>query len=104
MGRVVKSFSYDTKTDRDLSIKIDTLEHGELSAVVRDALRAYWQLERTTATLDDVYKAVKGLERKLDAGIVIGTGSGQEVNDPGDPGADVAGTEGAAANLDAWGQ
>lgn len=104
MARAIKSFSYDTIEDRDLAIKIDGLEHGELSREVRAALRQYWKLERTTATLGDVYKAVKAIERKLDAGVVIGTGSGQEAGEPGDLGEDVAGTEDAAANLAAWGE
>ena len=100
MARAVKSFSYDTVEDRELGILIDGLPHGTLSLVVREALRAHFNTERTTATLGDVYQAVKRIERKLDRGVVVGTVATESDTDQGE---DAAGTEDAAANLDAWG-
>lgn len=103
MARAVKSFSYDTVEDRDLAIKIDALEHGELSEIVRQALRAFWATERTTASTDDVYRVLKRLERKLESGTVAPPQHADSDSDSdSDPGGDVAGTEDAALNLDAW--
>jgi len=99
VARAVKSFSYDTIEDRDLAVKIDSLPHGDLSDVVRQALRAFWATERTSATIDDVYQAVKRIERKIERGVVLGTVASTP---EGDPGEDVAGTEDAAANLAGW--
>ena len=100
MARAVKSFSYDTVDDRDLGVKIDALAHGELSAIVRVALRLYWATESRSATVDDVYQIVRRIERKLEQGVIVSsTGATTEAADPG---ADVAGTEDAASNLDAW--
>lgn len=99
MARAVKSFSYDTVEDRELSRKIDALEHGQLSEVVRAALRLYWDTKHKSATINDVYKVVRRIERKLEQGVVLSTPDSQQ---GGDPGEDVAGTEAAAANLAGW--
>ena len=103
MARVVKSFSYDTVDDRDLSIKIEALPHGALSEVIRAALRAFWATEATTATIDDVYQVVRRIERTLASGaVVLGTAADGDQQDADQVGDDVAGTEDAAANLAAW--
>lgn len=99
MARAVKSFSYDTGEDRELARQIDALPHGELSNVIREALRQYWRLERTTATLDDVYQVVKRIERKLSEGVIVGSvAPTPEADDTGD----APGTDEAAANLAGW--
>lgn len=89
-GKVVISVSFDERDDRDLLRWLGRQKNK--SEAVRTAIRA--QLGGGGVTLTDVFQAVKGLERKLEAGaVVVGNGSGG-----GDVPADVK------AALDALGQ
>jgi hypothetical protein len=102
MTKVVKSFSLDLDDDRDLVAEIAKLPKGELSKVVREALRVHFLGQvQDRLTLGDVYQAVKQLERKLQAGTITPGGRETEALD-GQSDGDAPGCEAAAANLDAW--
>jgi beta-glucosidase/6-phospho-beta-glucosidase/beta-galactosidase len=59
--------SFDVEADRDILRWLNRQENR--SAAVRDALREH--IARGSITLGDVYRAVKDLERKLQAGAIL---------------------------------
>ncbi len=90
MGRkVIIPVSLDIEADRDILRWLE--KQGNRSKAIREAIREH--LARGGVTLGDVYQAVKGLERKLQAGAVVipSSGGGEEWDEPPD----------AAAALDA---
>ena len=90
MGRkVIIPVSLDIEADRDILRWLE--KQGNRSKAIREAIREH--LARGGVTLGDVYQAVKGLERKLQAGAVVlsPSASGEEWDEPPD----------AAAALDA---
>lgn len=92
MATVTVCFTVDSDDDRDLVRWLDAIPRRKRSALIRETLRA--GLDRGGVTLGDVYQAVKGLERKLQNG-VIGVSSGDDArSECGEPAE-------AAAALDA---
>ena len=92
MAKVTVSFTYDDEADKDIARWLNRLPKRKRSEAIRAALRDH--LGRGGVTLGDVYQAVKALERKLGAGVVIAGTQGQDtdmVEEPPD----------AAAALDA---
>lgn len=86
------NISLDTEADKDILRWLERQENK--SAAIRAAIREH--IGRNGITLSDVYRAVKGLERKLESGTVLvagGTGANEieEWDEPND----------AAAALDA---
>jgi len=77
MSTVVKTFSLDSETDAALLRQLNKLERGELSAVVRDALKAHFQIANGV-TLHMVLAEVQSLGRKLDSGVVVTGAQGSE--------------------------
>ena len=69
MTTVTVCFTVDSDRDRDLVRWLDGLPKGKRSEAIRQTLRD--GLARGGVTLGDVYQAVKALERKLDAGVVV---------------------------------
>lgn len=61
--------SLDTETDRDIIRWLERLPKGTKSAAIREAIRAH--IGGGGVTLGDVYYAVKDLERKVQAGVVV---------------------------------
>jgi hypothetical protein len=97
VAKVTISFTLDSERDRRILRYLDDLPRGERSAVIREALGAH--LGAGGVTLGDVYQAVKGIQHKLDNGMVLGkpraAGSGFQTHTD-EP-------EDVAANLDALG-
>lgn len=88
--KVVVSISLDTVGDGDILRWLGRQENQ--SAAVREAIREH--LGRGGVTLGDVYQAVARIERRLEAGVVVGTGeqgAGEDWEEPAE----------AAAALDA---
>lgn len=83
MAKVVKTFSYDSVTDADLDYNISQLERGELSGVVRDALRAHFGIANGV-TLHMILREVQALGRKLDNGVVMTAPQIQDDEDTGE--------------------
>jgi len=73
MATVTISFTVDSEKDRDLVRWLDGLPRRKRSEAIRKALRA--NLGRGGVTLGDVYQAVKALERRLDAGVLVASAS-----------------------------
>jgi hypothetical protein len=97
MAKVVMSFTLDSQNDRQILQYLKALPKGERSQAIRNALDA--QIGGERATLGDVYRAVKELERKLASGPVLvqaecaGTNPYESEDEPAD----------VAANLDGLG-
>ena len=92
MATVTVCFTVDGDDDRDLVRWLDSIPKRKRSEGIRQALRA--GLDRGGVTLGDVYQAVKGLERKLQNGVVTALpaeGTNSEHDEPAE----------AAAALDA---
>ncbi len=89
----VISFSVDRVADRDIIDWLDSLDRGEKSAAICDAIREH--IGRRGVTIGDVYQAVKDLERKVQAGAVVINAGGEDHDDEEPPE--------AAAALDALG-
>jgi hypothetical protein len=68
------NISLDTETDKDILRWLERQENK--SAAIRAAIREH--IGRNGVTLGDVYRAVKGLECKLEAGAVVLAGGVQE--------------------------
>ncbi len=94
MATMTVCFTLDSDKDRDLIRWMDNLPKRKRSEAIREALHVH--LGQGGVTLGDVYQAVKELERKLDAGMVMVTSSEPISDDQNEP------TEAAAA-LDALG-
>lgn len=69
MARVSVYLSLDSAEDRDLVEWLDSIPVGKRSEMIRATLRA--GLGRPVVTLEDVYQAVRDLERKLEAGMMV---------------------------------
>jgi hypothetical protein len=68
MATVTVCFTVDGDDDRDLVRWLDGFAKRRRSEAIRKTLRV--GLDRGGVTLGDVYQAVKGLERKLQNGVV----------------------------------
>jgi hypothetical protein len=68
------NISLDTEADKDILRWLERQENK--SAAIRAAIREH--IGRNGLTLGDVYRAIKGLERKLEAGAVVIAGGAQE--------------------------
>ena len=90
MTKTTKTISFDTERDADLLAWLDA--HKNTSEAVRNALRG---TIKPGVTLDEVYRAVKALERKV--------GSGPVVVQSESVAADAPGTEAAGEALDSLG-
>jgi hypothetical protein len=66
--------SFDVEADKDLLRWVERQENR--SAAIRAAIREH--IGRNGITLGDVYRVVKDLERKLEAGAVVIAGGRQE--------------------------
>ena len=97
MARVVMSFALDSQKDRRILHYLEGLPRGKKSKAIRDALHAH--LGSGGVTLEDVYQAVKDLERKIGSDLVLVQTGGMErvsqmlTDEPAD----------VAANLDGLG-
>jgi len=90
--RVTKPFSRDTGADRDILRWLDAQDNA--SAAIREAIRV--QKLQGWVTLGDVYQAIKELECRLQAGVVVGCASLAQADDWDEP-------PDAAAALDSLG-
>jgi hypothetical protein len=70
MPKVNVSFSVDDQADRDILNWLAHLPKRKKSEAIREALRAH--LSGQGVTLGDIYQAVREMDRKLAAGVVIG--------------------------------
>jgi len=84
MAKIVVSFTLDSERDRRLVRWLG--EQGNRSAAIRRALEAH--VGGAGPTLNDVYRAVKDLDRKISAGTVVVPG-GPEAELEGEIPADV---------------
>ena len=90
------NISLDTEADKDILRWLERQENK--SAAIRAAIREH--IGRNGITLGDVYRAVKDLERKLEAGaVVIAGGAGEPESDSWDEPDDAAAALDALAEL-----
>jgi hypothetical protein len=83
VAKITVSFTLDDKTDSDIARWLTSLPHGYKSEHIRETLRI--GLARGGVTLGDVYRAVKELDRKVQAGgAVVNPGPRQEGDEPPD--------------------
>jgi hypothetical protein len=76
MAKRVETFSFDSEADKDIARWLAGLPNRGKSAAIRAAIREH--AGRNGITLGDVYRVVKDLERKLEAGAVVVAGGAQE--------------------------
>lgn len=69
MATVTVTFSFDDKADSQLKRWLDGLPKRGKSKAIRTVLRAY--LGYGEVSLGDVYQVVRGLERKLQNGVIV---------------------------------
>jgi hypothetical protein len=93
MAKQTLSFTVDSETDKDVIRWLN--RQGNRSAAIRAAIRS--QIEGGV-TLGTVYQAVKTLERKLEAGVVI-HGTGDVVQEEWDEPPEAAAALDALADL-----
>jgi predicted transcriptional regulator len=74
MATVTVSFTLDDQADREVAQWLARLPRRQKSAAIREALRGH--LKRQRVTLDDVYQAVREIDRKLTTGAVVAEVSG----------------------------
>jgi hypothetical protein len=90
------NISLDTEADKDILRWLERQENK--SAAIRVAIREH--IGRNGITLGDVYRAVKDLERKLEAGaVVLAGGAGESEGDSWDEPDDAAAALDALAEL-----
>jgi hypothetical protein len=90
------NISLDTEADKDILRWLERQENK--SAAIRAAIREH--IGRNGVTLGDVYRAVKELERKLEAGtVVLAGGAGEPESDSWDEPDDAAAALDALAEL-----
>ena len=90
------NISLDTEADKDILRWLERQENK--SAAIRAAIREH--IGRNGITLGDVYRAVKDLERKLEAGaVVVAGGAGESEGDSWDEPDDAAAALDALAEL-----
>jgi hypothetical protein len=89
------NISLDTETDKDILRWLERQENK--SAAIRAAIREH--IGRNGVTLGDVYRAVKELERKLEAGAVVLAGGAESEGDSWDEPDDAAAALDALAEL-----
>jgi hypothetical protein len=90
------NISLDTEADKDILRWLERQENK--SAAVRAAIREH--IGRNGLTLGDVYRAVKELERKLEArAVVLARGTGESEGDSWDEPDDAAAALDALAEL-----
>ena len=77
--KTILSISLDSEADKDILRWVDSLDKGEKSAGIRDAIRAH--IGGGGVTLGDIFQAVKDLERKVQSGVVIHQASGDDLDD-----------------------
>jgi hypothetical protein len=82
------SFSLDTEADKDILRWLKGLTSKKKSESIRAAIRGH--IGRSGVTIGDVYQAVKDLDRKLQAGIVVRQGEDLAGGDDWDEPPDVA--------------
>jgi hypothetical protein len=83
MATVTVCFTVDGDEDRDLVRWLDGVPKRKRSEAIRRTLRA--GLDRGGVTLGDVYQAVKGLEHKLQNGVVTVSPEGASCSDYDEP-------------------
>jgi hypothetical protein len=76
MAKQVETFSFDSEADKDIARWLAGLPSRGKSAAIRAAIREH--AGRNGITLGDVYRVVKDLERKIEAGAVVIAGGAQE--------------------------
>lgn len=86
--------SFDVEADKDLLRWVERQENR--SAAIRGAIREH--ISRNGVTLGDVYRVVKELERKIEAGAVVVAGGGDGGEEWDEP-EDAAAALNALANL-----
>lgn len=79
MSKITVAFTLDTEKDKRIMRWLESLDKGDKSRQIRDALNAY--LGKGGVSLGDVYEALQRLDRKLSSGLVMAQ--------PADPGAEV---------------
>jgi hypothetical protein len=87
MARISVSFTVDPEKDQDIVRWLDSLDSGEKSMALREAVRYYINRE-SRRTLDDVYRAVQRLERRIESGIAA---NGSDWDEPDDVAAAIDG-------------
>jgi hypothetical protein len=98
MAKRVETFSFDSEADKDIARWLAGLPSRGKSAAIRAAIREH--IGRNGITLGDVYRAVKDLERKLEAGaVVLAGGTGESEGDSWDEPDDAAAALDALAEL-----
>jgi hypothetical protein len=80
MARIPVTFTVDPEKEPDIARWLESLDRGEKSMEIREALRYYINRE-SRRTLDDVYRAVQRLERRIESGIAA---NGSDWDEPDD--------------------
>lgn len=78
MAQVTYSLKIDTETDADLVRWLDRQDNK--SAAIRTALRGH--IRGNSVSLGDVYQAVKALERKIAAGVIVTASDDDYTDEP----------------------
>jgi hypothetical protein len=81
MAKTVISFTVDSESDRDLVRWLDSQDNR--SAAIRKALRDH--IGKRGVTLEDIYEVVKGLEHKLQIGVIVTGASSTQSDDWSEP-------------------
>jgi Arc/MetJ-type ribon-helix-helix transcriptional regulator len=87
------TFSLDTEADRDILRWME--RQSNRSEAIRAAIRAHIS---SGVTLGDVYQAVRDVERKLQAGVVVSNNGGNQATEWDEP-PEAAAALDALANL-----
>jgi len=97
--RTFASFSLDIEADRDILRWLDRQDNR--SAAIREALREH--LDRNSVTLDDVYRAIMKLERKIEAGVaIVADGASLAEDDWDEPAEAARNLDGLLNRLEEW--
>jgi hypothetical protein len=89
------NISLDTEADKDILRWLERQENK--SAAIRAAIREH--IGRNGISLGDVYRAVKELERKLEAGAIVVAGGASEAGEAWDEPDDAVAALDALAEL-----
>ena len=86
MATVTVCFTLDSDRDRDLVRWLNSLRNRKRSETIRNVLRQH--IDCNSVTLDDVYRAVKEIEERLQVGATVHEAS-TSLNEDSDEPADV---------------